>query len=301
MVTSLGHHPPLAKEHSTGTYLRYLPPCGAAHGKTIGLARERASISRAGAGQETNVSPRTPNRPGRDPYQRDGNNYQLAGTHPGVRPPDDKNVMRGEGTRSHSADTHDPHGRRAAPSTLFSALRRPDREKEGSGAHAAPRLTRRGSIWGACALKKSGASEETVASPSRARLPGSHDAAQLAPAAASSDSRASGTRPSVRKKGGSRDHAARACPAVPEHWAGDYRLARVFGRLSDPSRPLRKPRPSPADPTSKARGTFHSLFLAFCSARILWATDRAIVIQAVGSAPHPSRAIPSRHVGGHVG
>lgn len=70
-------------------------------------------------------------------------------------------------------------------------------------------------------------------------------------------------------KGGLPETTLPVCPAAPEHWAGDYRLAR----------------------THEAR-TFPSLFVSFCSARILWAMHRAIVIRAAGSAPHPSRAHP---------
>lgn len=87
---------------------------------------------------------------------------------------DDENVLREEGTRPQSGCY--PMiltGRRAAPLTLFSALRRPDREREGAGStRRALGLTRRGSSWVACALKESGACvDQTATSPGRPRLP----------------------------------------------------------------------------------------------------------------------------------
>lgn len=118
----------LAKEHLTGTILQYLPLCGAARGKTTRLARERR--------ERATDQPRLelPDwSGGRAPSQRGGNKHQLPGTHEGSRRCQTAQTMRPCcGRKRHMILT----GRRAAPLTLFSALRRPDREREGSGAHA---------------------------------------------------------------------------------------------------------------------------------------------------------------------
>lgn len=145
---------------------------------------------------------------------------------------------------------HDPPVKPAACHRLFFQPRAGRiRKMEGSGARAAPGLTRRGFGLGVDLRARS--DEEKATSPGRAQTPGKPFNPHPPAPAAASQAVALGHPPDLSRKGGPFPMGSpSSVPAVPEHLAGDYHLARTLGggRLPDPPVPGERSSLPSADP-----------------------------------------------------